>query len=709
MPITSFARLALFAIIWLWIPTWSIAIAQNLGATVVSTAQVRAELLAHAPQGVSSGAEVWVGLQLTHQPEWHTYWKNAGDSGLPTAFEWTLPQGVTAADIGWPTPRKIAIGSLTNYGYEGKVLLPVSIQIGHGFKPNLLSSDLEIKLKAFWLVCRKECIPQEGEFLLRIPLQSSTAMNANEFAMAFAAQPKNLSESPALEIVGQSLRLSVQGLPEAVHGSKLELFPETPEIISPSAPWTQVWKDNTWTATVPLAPQRSEAPSVIPWVLVGQKGSYRTQAAVIGKWPVALDHQAQAASSSNSSPSSSNPTDISFMAAIIGALFGGLILNLMPCVFPVLAIKVVGVTQQHANDHRAHRVSGIAYTTGVVLSFLALGALLMSLRAAGEQLGWGFQLQSPGVIAGLAVLFTVVGLNLAGVFEFGQMLPNQWATLESKNPATNAFLSGILAVAVASPCTAPFMGASLGFAVAMPPAQAMLVFAALGLGMAFPYLVASLVPAVVRWLPRPGPWMDMFRRFMAFPMFATVIWLVWILGQQTGIDGAAALLAILLVGAATLWSANLPHRTALIACSICLTLLATALWLIGPLVLAPSTDHSTPKNHGEWQTWEPNKVKQLTSANQAVFVDFTAAWCVTCQYNKKTTLSNPEVLSDLRVKNVALLRADWTRRDPAISAALSMLGRSGVPVYVFYQLDKPPIILSEILSVEEIRKVIAGL
>ena len=706
MLIPRVAHFALFA--FMLISTWSIATAQNLATAIVHTEQVHAELQAYAPQGVSPGAEVWVGLQLTHQPEWHTYWKNAGDSGLPTAFEWTLPQGVTAADIGWPTPRKIAIGSLINYGYEGKVLLPVSIQIGHDFKPNVLSSNLEIKLKAFWLVCRKECIPQEGEFLLRLPLQSSTALNADEFTKAFAAQPKSLSDPPVLEIAGQSLQLSVQGLPDAELGHKLELFPETSEIISPSAPWTQAWKGSIWTATVPLSPQRSETPSVMPWVLVGQSGSYRTQAAITGKWPMILDYQGQVAAPLNVSPVSTSTTDIGFFAAITGALIGGLILNLMPCVFPILAIKVVGFTQ-HADDQLARRVSGIAYSAGVVLSFLVLGALMMGLRAAGQELGWGFQLQSPAVTAGLAVLFTVIGLNLAGVFEFGQILPSQWATLQSKNPTFNAFLSGVLAVAVASPCTAPFMGASLGVAVAMPPLQALLVFAALGLGMALPYLAASLAPAIGRWLPRPGPWMDLFRRFMAFPMFATVIWLVWVLGQQTGIDGAAALLVILLIVTGTLWTINLPDRAAFIAGGIGLALLAAGLWQMGPHVMGPSTAAPTNNTQSEWQTWEPGKVNQLTSANQTVFVDFTAAWCVTCQYNKKTTLSNSEVLSDLKEKNVALLRADWTRRDPAISAALSNLGRSGVPVYVFYQLGKSPIILSEILSVEEIRRVIASL
>ena len=250
---------------------------------------------------------------------------------------------------------------------------------------------------------------------------------------------------------------------------------------------------------------------------------------------------------------------LTLWAALLGALLGGLILNLMPCVFPVLAIKVVGFTR-HADDQRAHRISGLAYTAGVITSFVALGALLLALRAAGESLGWGFQLQSPGVVAALAALFTLIGLNLAGLFEFGSFLPSGVATLQAKHPVVDSFLTGMLAVAVASPCTAPFMGASLGLAVGLPAGQALAVFAALGLGLALPYLAASFVPAVARALPRPGAWMDTFRRLMAFPMFATVVWLVWVLGQQTGIDGAGALLALLVSGAFVVWALTLQGR-----------------------------------------------------------------------------------------------------------------------------------------------------
>ena len=698
---------------------FSSAWAQAGAKTVVTTERVRAELMAHAPDGVDPGKPVWVGLQLAHQPEWHTYWKNSGDSGLPTELTWTLPAGVTAGAIAWPLPKKIPIGNLANYGYEGTVLLAVPLTITPAFKPSLLASELEVKLKANWLVCRKECVPEEGEFALKIPVRSTTALNGAAFAAAHAAQPKpvlagtqGVLPASQVQIDGNAIKLTVQGLPVTLRGKTLELFPETPEVIETAAAWTQAWTGAVWTATVPLAAQRSGSPQVMPVVLADGSDGYRAELKVLGDWPkvaaaAGVSPALEAALRGNAAPAPAAPP-IGFFAALLGALIGGLILNLMPCVFPVLAIKVVGFTR-HADDRRSHRISGLAYTAGVVFSFLALGALFLALRAAGLQLGWGFQLQSPAVVAALAALFTVLGLNLAGLFEFGAFLPSSLATLESRHPVGNSFLSGMLAVAIASPCTAPFMGASLGLAIGLPAALALAIFAAIGVGMALPYLVASLVPAVARLLPRPGPWMDVFRKLMAFPMFATVAWLVWVLGQQSGIDGAGALLALLVALAMVLWAFTLQGRARAVLGAISVAGFALLAWATGPSITSPAAPTSLAANADGWQAWEPGRVDQLLASGRPVFVDFTAAWCVTCQYNKRTTLSNRQLLADLAGKNVALLRADWTRRDPAITAALGHLGRSGVPVYVFYRSGRAPVVLSEVLGVEEVRSVIANL
>ena len=684
---------------------------------VVTTERVRAELLAHAPQGVEPGKPVWVGLQLKHQPHWHTYWKNPGDSGLPTQLAWTLPAGVSAGEIDWPVPKKIPIGNLANYGYEDTVLLPVPLTITPQFKPSVPGSDLEIKLHANWLVCQKECIPEEGDFTLKLPVRSTTAGNAAAFDAALAARPQpvasggEISPRSSARVDGNNLALTVQGLPVAVRGKTLEFFPETAEVIEPGARWTQEWTGAVWRASVPLSPQRSASPTELPAVLAVDGKGYRADLLVAGGWPAgaaaaAVSPALEAALKANAQATPSKPP-LGLLAALLGALLGGLVLNLMPCVFPVLAIKVVGFTR-HADDRRGHRIAGLAYTAGVVLSFLLLGGLMLALRAAGEQLGWGFQLQSPAVVAVLAALFTVIALNLAGVFEFGSLLPSSVASLEARHPVLNSFLTGVLAVAIASPCTAPFMGASLGLAISLPAAEALAIFAVLGLGMALPYLAASLVPAVARWLPRPGPWMETFRRLMAFPMFATVAWLVWVLGQQSGIDGAGALLGLLVALSMAVWALTLRGRARLALASLAVVGLALLAWTAGPAITRPLPPTTSPTLAGGWQPWEPGRVDQLLAAGQPVFVDFTAAWCVTCQYNKKATLANREVLADFEAGKFALLRADWTRRDPAITAALAQLGRNGVPVYVVYRQGRAPVVLSEVLGVEEVRSALSN-
>jgi DsbC/DsbD-like thiol-disulfide interchange protein/cytochrome c biogenesis protein CcdA len=612
-------------------------LASKTGA-VVTTPHVRAELIAHAPDGVSPGAGAWVGLQITHQPEWHTYWKNAGDSGLPTELAWTLPAGVSTGEIAWPVPEKIPVGNLANYGYENTVLLPVPLEVSTLYKPPMALAGgtpaMDVKLKASWLVCRKECIPEEGEFTLSLPLQGSTALHKAEFDAAQAAQPQPLAKPGGIEVNGNNLQVKLEGLPAAVQGKTLAFFPETPEVIRTAAvsgkDWTQSWQGSTWTATMPLADQRSASPTVMPVVVAlaeadrqpGQPMAWRTEAPVAGTWPAAATParaevspalqaaltanaaNANAAASASSTDLQAQPTG-TFAMALLGALLGGLLLNLMPCVFPILAIKVLGFARQ-AGNASAHRKAGLAYTGGVMLSFLALGGAMLALRAAGAQLGWGFQLQSPGVVAALAALFTLMGLNLVGVFEFGRAAPSSVCTAQAKHPLANDFLSGVLAVVIASPCTAPFMGASLGFAIGLPAAQALLLFAALGLGLALPYLVAGFVPAIAHLLPKPGPWMGTLRRLLAFPMFATVAWLVWILGQQSGIDGAGTLLALLVCLAAIVWAFTLRGRTRLVIATVLIAFTAVLTGAIGrnmlqivePARLAASTTRTSAGNRG---------------------------------------------------------------------------------------------------------------
>lgn len=712
------------------------------GAAVLRTEQVRAELLLHAPQGVAPGRTVWLGLQLEHAPDWHSYWKNPGDSGLATELQWQLPPGLEAGPVAWPTPTKFPLGELANYGYSGTVLLPVPVTVTPAFDSGKATT---LVLQASWLACKQECLPQQGrlEWRLDRPEQAVT-LHGVDFEAARAMVPQEVAAgSSLLEVANDRLLVRLRGLPTTWRGQRLELFPELNGLIAPGAPWTQRWTTEVWEAELPLSEHRSESPAMVPLVVApapqgkahaNTTAGVRMTVPVQGGWPAVTAPTASALPAALSTALEQNAAQVTTKTppnapeggaadmelarwawALLGALVGGMALNLMPCVFPVLAIKVLAFARQ-GEDHRLHRWAGLAYSAGVVLSFVLLGGVLLGLRAAGEQLGWGFQLQHPVVVATLAVLFTLIGLNLAGLFEVGHVLPSGVAGLQLRHPVADAWLTGVLAVAVASPCTAPFMGASLGLAIALPTGQALAVFAAVGLGMALPYLVASWVPAVARLLPRPGVWMETFKQLMAFPMFATVVWLLWVLGQQTGIDGAAALLMLLVVLALLLWALGHEHgatRWVLSGLSV-----VGLVWLgtvLGPLVtqLAPhptvlaTEDAAASDSSDGWREWHPQRQAALLGQGRAVFVDFTAAWCVTCQYNKRHALADPAVLEAAKAGNVALLRADWTRRDPAVTQALQQLGRNGVPVYALFRPGQTPTVLSEILSVDEVLRVLA--
>jgi len=693
-------------------------------SAVVNTPQVRAELVAHAPNGVQAGQTLWVGLQLQHQPEWHTYWRNPGDSGLPTQLEWNLPAGVQAGPIAWPLPSKLRAGGLTNYGYDKTVLLAVPLVISGEFKA---SSSLGIRLHANWLVCRLECIPQEGDFQLHLPTQTSHAPLAAAFETVLAQQPKPVLSAKTdaqFDVQGkaQSISLRVGGLPAALQGHRLAVFPTAPEILESATEQhplaSQSWQGADWTAKLPLSNLRQSSPTRLSLLLVDSQGAqqqgFDINIPIPSAWPAAPDGLIADTSGTPLQPPAAEVGRWGFVLALAGAFVGGLILNLMPCVLPILAIKVLSFAQ-HSRQHRTHRIAGLAYTAGVVLSFLLLGAGVLALRSAGEQLGWGFQLQSPLVVSALAVLFTLIALNLWGLFELGLVLPSSWVTFQARHPVSDAFLSGVLAVAIASPCTAPFMGASLGLAMSLPAPQALAIFASMGLGLALPYLLASGWPAVARRLPHPGPWMVMLRQLLAFPMLATVVWLLWVLGQQTSLDASTLLLAGLLGLSALVWSTRFRTRSGRLLQLLFAVSLAWASVSWVQLVL--EVDHTAPSNSSPaptvgaplWQDWSQDKVAQSLAQNQPVFVDFTAAWCVTCQINKKTTLGSPTVLSDFQAHQVRLLRADWTRRDPAITAALSALGRSGVPVYVLYAPGRAPLVLSELLSASQIHEALAAL
>ncbi len=708
----------------------TLVLGQSKVTHVVQTPQVKASLLVEAPQGIAAGQTIWLGLELKHQPHWHTYWRNPGDSGLPTELTWQLPAGLTAAPLIWPAPKKIPIGNMANFGYEDTVLLVTPIQIDKGFKPTPLATSLTIQLHANWLVCKQECIPQEGDFQLSIPLNGSTRMDPNAFQKALQLQASNLQGAHAARIAtdGRTLTLTIANLPAELQNGEWTVLPQTPHVIQNNAAPVLQSKAQEGEVThhvkVSVSSERMDSPAKLTWLLLQGKAASPTglqwtfETPVQGQWQDFADDANSGASSANAMPPLNTPLAAPFATwalAMLGAFAGGLLLNLMPCVFPVLAIKLLSITQ-HAKSTQQMKASAWAFTVGVLLSFLLLGGLMLAFRAAGSQMGWGFQLQSPWVVGGLAMLFAVMGLNLAGMFEFGAFAPSSVAGVQWSKPWVNALWSGVFAVVIASPCTAPFMGASLGLAIGLPSWQALPIFAAMGLGMAAPFMAMTVSTAWVHRLPRPGAWMVTFRHFMAFPMFATVIWLVWVLGQQVGLEGVTGFLICLLSVAFLLWALTQTGKVGWGLRALTATVCLLSFWQWGPswtqldpgqaqtsMTLEKAAQSKEGLQGLTWETWSEDKLAKARDAGRPVFVDFTAAWCVTCQFNKKTTFSHPEVLASFAEKKVLLLRADWTRYDPAITRALNALGRNGVPVYAWYAPGQSVHLLSELPSVSEIQ------
>ncbi len=705
------------------------------GSAVVQHPEIRAELVANAPQGIGPGKPLSLGLLLDHQPQWHTYWVNPGDSGLPTELQWNLPMGAQAGAIDWPVPQKIKVGALANLGYEGQVLLPVQVQLQKGFKAE--ADSFKVHLHASWLVCRQECIPQEGDFALVIPVRGSTTLHGALFEAALQKRSTSFAGQVHSEFGPEGLLLRVQGLPQAWQGKAIAAFPEASSVFaSPLLPdpqdkvalssavdeksiaaGTQQWEGDTWTALLPFSPQRVGGPAKLTFIFSYGANAMRATLDAPGKWPGATyktpdgESTAQAPTRGENRAADNTPraTKLAFWGAVLAAFVGGLLLNLMPCVFPVLALKALGLASLQGTAQQ-RRAQAAAYTAGVILSMAILGALLLGLRAGGQALGWGFHLQSPVFIAVLATLFTLICLNLMDLLDVSRLVPSRLAGIQLHNPTTDAALSGVLAVAVASPCTAPFMGASLGLAMTLPGWQAMLIFVALGLGLALPYALVSNSTALARQLPKPGPWMEHLRRFMVFPMAATVVWLVWVLAHMAGLDVAAMLVALLLCLSMFFWAVHLPGRAARGFGAVALMVFV----LTGSIALRVALQADTPALSGQgsgasnvWGHWSVQAEQDALAAGHPVFVDFTAAWCITCQYNEQKVLSKPQAQQAFAEKKVVLLRADWTRRDAAISQALQQLGRSGVPVYVLHRPGKAPVLMSELLSTDELLAALA--
>jgi thiol:disulfide interchange protein DsbD len=687
-------------------------------AQSVKTDHAEAELVA-ATDAVVPGQSLLTALRIRHDPTWHTYWQVPGDSGLPTQLAWKLPPGWSAGPIEWPVPKRMPVGPLMNFGYEGEILLPVALTPPAGLKAG---DTVRLQARADWLICQDVCIPGGADLTLALPVKDSSGPSRR--AAQFAAtrqqipQPVTLAQSAAT-LDGNRIRLAFapKGATSEVH-----FFPLQEARIEAAAP--QVLKREGDLAALYLTAVQPVAADfkTLKGVLVVDGGPARADA---GGWAGTIEVPLAAgsvAAVSGATPSTAisyagGSVSVGLVGALVGALIGGLILNLMPCVFPVLSLKLLSLLQvQRAEDavrrpHPPLRAHGLAFMGGVVLSFVLLAALLIALRAGGAQLGWGFQLQTPWVVAALAVLFFVIGLNLLGAFEFafgGGVASSGLAQRLQGGPhdgdrLSGSFWTGVLAVIVAAPCTAPFMGAALGYAATQPAPVALAVFATLGLGMGLPYLLLTLFPALLQKLPRPGPWMERFKQTMAFPMFATAVWLLWVLAQQIDTNGVGlALAALVLVGMAG-WALGLAQRGARGFRWVALGAAGLAVYAVLSATGTEATASARAAASGAaqaagWQPWSRGAAEQAIAAGKPVFVDFTAAWCVTCQANKQLVLNRADIVKAFDAKGVQRMRADWTNRDAEITKELARFDRNGVPLYVLYDGKGQATVLPELLT-----------
>jgi thiol:disulfide interchange protein DsbD len=670
-------------------------------AAPLQVAHAEVELVS-AASSVKPGAPLLVALRIRHEPEWHTYWKNPGDSGMPTRIAWTLPEGFQAGPILWPTPQRLPVGPLTNFGYEGELLLLTEISV-----PEAIPEGGMVRLQAQgeWLICKEICLPGGANVTLDLPVGDGARHPAWGERLRRARdeipaplQGWRVEAAPTDEHI--VLKLEPVAVPVPVL-ERLTFFPDDPEIIDNTSPQALARSDSGgYVLRLTAAPGFKGELGTLSGVLVaspglGQQGPARAATIAVpypggaprvrANPPAAPIDAAQIAAAS--AAAGSDAARLGLLVAVAFAFVGGIVLNLMPCVFPVVSIKVLGFVEQAHGSRQDLRAHGLSFAAGIVVCFWIVAGALLLLRATGEALGWGYQLQSPPIVAGLAVLFFLLGLNLSGLFEFGLRLQALAGNVSERRGAGGAFLSGLLATVVATPCTAPFMGAALGYALTQPAYTSMTVFTALAAGMAAPYVALSFLPGLAERLPRPGRWMETLKQLLAFPLYLTVVWLVWVLGEQLGVGAAARLLSalVLLAAAAWAWNRFIAHgrshatRTLGAAAVIALTLGAVAVgWPRG--VPAPGrTEAGTA-----WQPYSEAALSAELAAGRPVFVDFTAAWCVTCQVNKRLVLESQPVREAFLSRGVVRMRADWTNRDPEITAALARLGRSGVPVYALY-------------------------
>lgn len=669
-------RKFLFALLFVANPAW---------AQVPEAPLAKAQLLLHATQ-VTQGEPIAAGVLFTMQPGWHIYWKNPGDSGIPTTLTWTVPDGITVSDIKWPLPERIETAGLVNYGYGEKVILPVELT------PASDGISGEVHVKAEWLVCKDICIPESAELTSTLPATAPQAQvllsnafeqspRTSEAQAKFAADEKYVTVSIP---IGE-LKLTDDTVAAA------EWFPVNDGVILNASAQRFVVEGGKLRITA----ERGSAELPQEWSGVLRLQTHEEEPAMGFNLVAHADASMPVATPQAAVPESSLP----LAAAILFAFLGGLILNAMPCVLPILSLKALALAKKSGAEQRAARAQGIAYTFGVIATFLAIAGLMLTLKAGGAAIGWGFQLQEPAVVGGLFFLMILVALNLFGLFELPVLFGN---ATHDQHSIRGAFLTGALAVMLATPCTAPFMAPALGATLTLSSGAALLVFAALGLGMAFPFLLISLFPPARKLLPKPGAWMERFKQFLAFPMLATAAWLLWIIAQTSGGAGLILALTGALLVAWLIWWAHGTKDRGLRK----VLLLATAGVIVWAVMMQPNPNGVALEEGME--PYSAERLAELRAEGRPVFVDATADWCLTCKVNEHVALKNNDIQRLFAEKKIALLVADWTARDAAITEYLASFGRNGVPLYVYYAPQSEPVVLPQILTPATLRDAITG-
>jgi thiol:disulfide interchange protein DsbD len=705
-------------------------------AKPVTNGAVTVELV--SPQAsIQPGQPFWIALKMDHDAHWHSYWINAG-TGYPTSITWTLPAGFTAGPIVWPTPHAVkdTSGKTTGNGYEGSnVFLFTQITPPADLAPG---TPVTLKAAVEWLMCKDSCMPGDAQLEFTRPVKTEKPEPdmsiARLFNNAFGALPAVMKDwAFAARRDGTKISLRITPLADGnTHEfAALHYFDEA-GVVDYAMPQTLRKEGRTFVLEMAVSADAAADAPGLKGVLASDKGfgaTTATHGALIDvpfgvrEPDKAAGKSATASTSGGANPNGGNGSANApeAKATLIGTLFlafvGGLILNLMPCVFPVLGIKIMGFVNQSGSERAKIVQHGLVFAAGVLVSFWTLAGVLLALRSGGAQLGWGFQLQSPAFVFAMAAFLLIFALNMSGLFEVGLSATGAGAQLQQKEGLAGSFFTGALATLVATPCSAPFLAPALGAALALSAAESLLVFTAIAVGLALPYLLLSIFPQAIKVLPRPGAWMETFKQFMAFPLYATVGWLLWVLAGQTSGDDYALLniaFGFVLVAMAA-WaygrfgqSYGKPTR-ALVGKIAAAALMIGGLWLGWPKeAVAATSSGAHPGYQVTWEKWSPDAIAAAQKAGKFVYVDFTARWCATCQTNKATIFHNDEVLAEFAKKNVVLLRGDWTNKDPLITAELARWNRSAVPFNLIYAPGKKdPVVLPELLTPGKVLEALA--